>query len=87
VAVWRYWSQSALPVVAVVEATDAAAAVRQVMRRHGWRQAGHVAARELDGVLWYRADGVRLAPAVVHQVQPSRAEAACQLVLIDNLPL
>lgn len=82
VAIWRAWPSSDLPVVALAEAPDAAAAVVQVMRARGWTWAGYVAARDLGGPLLHRAYGVRLVPFVRAKMGQRRV---VQLSLIDNL--
>lgn len=65
VAVWLSWScdggSASLPEIALGDAPNAFAAVAGVMRLHGVRAAGHVAARALDGSIVYRAYGLVLA--------------------------
>lgn len=85
VAVWRAWPSYKLPVVAIVEATDASAAIVQVMQARGWTWAGHVAANDLEGPLRHRAHEVRLVPATVKQTKQGPQEVLKQLSLIDNL--
>lgn len=85
VAIWRAWPSFGFPVVDVVEAPDAIAAIVQVMRARRWTWAARVAAHDLDGSLRHRAYGVRLAPVVVKKAKRRRKEGVRQLPLIDNL--
>ena len=63
VAIWRHWPPLAheLPVIGMVSATDAAAAVEAVMWAFGWRYAAKVASGDLGRRFVHRAYGVRIA--------------------------
>ena len=61
VAIWQDWPLSdELPVIGMVSATDAAEAVKAVMRAFGLTEAAKVAAKDLGRRFMHRAYGVRL---------------------------
>jgi hypothetical protein len=62
VAIWRCWPPGEeLPLIGVVSASDAAAAVVAVMQVYGLTRAAHVAAGDQERRFVHRAYGVCLA--------------------------